>query len=69
MSSREFLKDRQGRTLGRIDDDGRERVGYDITGRMTGRYDKQRDQTLDIFGRIVTTSGDALSSLITGRKK
>ncbi|MGH8011296.1 MAG: hypothetical protein ACREQ4_02195 [Candidatus Binataceae bacterium] len=69
MGSREFLKDRQGRTLGRIDDNGRERIGYDIHGRITGRYDKQRDQTLDIRGQIVTTSGDALSSLITGRKK
>lgn len=66
---REFLRDKTGRTIGRIEDDGRKQRAYDSIGRFTGRYDKSLDRTYDWTGRPVTTAGNALSSLIFGRKK
>ena len=66
---REFLRDNTGRTLGRIEDDGRKQIAYDSIGRFAGRYDKSLKRTYDWTGRQVTTAGNALSSLIFSRRK
>ena len=66
---REFLHDRTGRIVGRIEDDGRRKTAYDSIGQIAGRYDKALNKTYDGKGRLITTAGDALSNLIFGRKK
>jgi len=66
---REFIRDRTGRTVGRIEDDGRKKVAYDSVGKIAGRFDKSANKTYDRTGQQVTTAGNALSSLIVGRKK
>jgi YD repeat-containing protein len=69
MNKTEQIKDKLGRLIGRIDDQGDERVAHDREGRLVGRYRKQGGQTLDKSGGIVTTKGDALSALLLRRKK
>jgi YD repeat-containing protein len=69
MSDSKLIKDRAGRLLGRIVEDGGERRAYDQAGHLVGRYNKRADQTHDGVGRLVTTSGDALSGLLFGRRK
>ena len=62
MSS-QYLKDRSGRTVGRIDDHGNEQVVFDASGRLMGRYDKRANKTYDLSGRTIG-SGNLLTNLI-----
>jgi YD repeat-containing protein len=62
MSSH-YLKDRTGRTVGRIEDHGNEQVVFDASGRRVGRYDKRANKTYDLSGRMVG-SGNLLTNLI-----
>lgn len=66
---RQFIRDRVGRIVGRIEDDGSKQTAYDSIGQVAGRYNNSLGQTYDGKGRIVTTSGNALSNLIFGRRK
>jgi YD repeat-containing protein len=59
----QYLKDRSGRTVGRIDDHGNEQVVFDASGRCMGRYDKRANRTYDQSGRAVG-SGNLLTNLI-----
>jgi YD repeat-containing protein len=62
MSS-QYLRDRSGRTIGRIEDRGNEQVVFDASGRRVGRYDKRANKTYDLSGRMVG-SGNLLTNLI-----
>ncbi len=66
MARSHFIRDNRGLTVGRIDEDDRERRAYDACGRYLGRYDLARDHTYDQRGVLVSTGGDILSSLIFG---
>jgi len=63
------IRDAAGRLIGRIDETEREELGHDATGRLVGRYDKKTDKTHDAAGRLVSQSGNVLSSLLFGKKK
>jgi hypothetical protein len=63
-----FIRDSRGSTVGRIDNDDYGSRAYDVRGSYVGRYDRKFDHTYDSTGRLVTTSGDAISALIFGRK-
>ncbi len=69
MGRTHFLRDQRGLTIGRIDEDDRERRAYDASGRFVGRYDIRQDHTYDERGMVASTAGDILSSLIFGRKR
>lgn len=59
----EYLKDRSGRTIGRIEDRTQEQILYDATGRRAGRYDKKTNRTFDASGRTAGT-GNSLTALL-----
>lgn len=63
-TKRKILKDVQGRILGFEDegDDGRV-YAKNVHGSLLGRYDRDRDLTLNEQGRTVT-HGNSLSALI-----
>jgi hypothetical protein len=65
----ERFKDNVGRPLGRIDDQGNQRIARDEIGKVLGRYDMTTNRTRDVVGRVITNSGDALGGLILNRKK
>jgi YD repeat-containing protein len=62
----ETIKDRTGRTIGRIDDFGEGRTAWDASGRILGRYDRLENRTRDAIGRTVSITGDVLNALILG---
>lgn len=69
MSKSKFIRDARGSLIGRIDDDDHGSRAYDARGSYIGRYDRKVNHTYDNTGRVVTISGDALTSLIFGRKR
>jgi hypothetical protein len=69
MFKSRFTRDSRGSLVGRIDDDDHGSRAFDARGCFVGRYDRKFDHTHDNSGRLVTISGDALSSLIFGCKR
>ncbi len=69
MAQTKLIKDKSGRLVGRVEDGADERIAYDSTGHLVGRYRKRQHQTVDGSGRLITTSGDALSDLLFKRKR
>jgi hypothetical protein len=69
MFKSRFIRGSDGSLKGRIDENKVDSRAYDASGKYVGRYDRRLDMTYDNSGRLVTTSGDALSSLIFGRKR
>ena len=69
MFKSRFIRDSRGSLVGTIDDDDHGSRAFDARGSYVGRYDLKFDHTYDNTGRLVTISGDALSSLIFGRKR
>ena len=57
------IYDRQGNTLGFIQDDGSGQVAYSSGGHTLGHYKSAEDVTYDSFGRFVGT-GNHLTGLI-----
>ena len=55
----EFLRDREGRIIGRFDGAWLR----DHTGRLVARYDKSDDRTRDATGRILGTGDQRLRAL------
>jgi hypothetical protein len=69
MSKSRFIRDAHGSVIGRIDDHDNGSRAYDARGSYVGRDDRNVNHTHDNTGRVVTVSGDALASLIFGRKR
>jgi YD repeat-containing protein len=65
--SDQIIRDPSGRTIGRIAESNTEKVAYDASGCRVGRYDKRTNRTYDASGRMVSSAGDVLSSLL-GKK-
>jgi hypothetical protein len=64
-----FVRGSSGLVVGRIDEDDHGSRAYDAGGAFVGRYNRSLDQTYDRGGRVVTLSGDALTTLIYGKKR
>lgn len=60
-----FLRDREGRIIGRFDGDWLR----DGTGRLVARYDKSDDRTRDATGRIVGSGDQRLRQLGASESK
>ena len=58
------LRDRAGRLLGKIRQNGHKLEARDATGKLKGTYDTKTDTTKDATGRSVG-KGNLLSTLIT----
>lgn len=69
MFKSRFIRDAHGSLVGRIDDQDQGSRAFDAHGNYVGRYDRKVNHTYDNTGRVVTISGDTLTSLIFGRKR
>jgi hypothetical protein len=69
--ARQPIRDESGHTLGWLDDTDNDHVAYDYSGKRLGRYDERADKTYDRQGRLISSSGDVLTSLFDSifRKK
>ena len=65
MIDRTYIKDWQGRIIGRLDLDtsnGNKTIST-FSGEILGRYDKRSDTTRDFAGRVIA-KGDCLTMLL-----
>lgn len=69
VSQSRLIRDQRGSVVGKIVEDAHGSSAYDARGQLVGRYHRKNDQTYDGKGRVVSTSGDALSSLIFDSKR
>ena len=59
-----YIKNRAGQLIGWTREQGGSTNAYDRKGRLLGWYNNRTDHTHDARGRLLTTAGDATSSLI-----
>jgi hypothetical protein len=62
--ARNYIKDSSGRTQGWIEEIPNGRRCYDGTGRLMGWYDRKTNKTYHASGRLASTFGDILVSLL-----
>lgn len=64
-----YLKNVRGQLVGWTSESNGIEYAHNHQGKLLGWYNRRTDHTHDSMGRLITTSGDATSSLIFGRDK